>query len=392
VLVNIDPKANPPEGLVMLSSIQEKLNKARVTAGEFIEVPPICLEIKEGDLTSEIGTLGNVSLFIGKAKQGKTFFISMALAAAEISGEYLNDKIKVNLPEDKKVVIYFDTEQAKFHVQRVVKRICALSKVDEPVNLITYFLRKYSPSERMELIEHAIENTENLGFVVIDGIRDLVTSINDEDQSTYIAAKLLKWTEEQNIHIATVLHTNKGDNNARGHLGAELTNKSETVVSIGKSADDKELIIVSPEYCRNREFTPFGFKIDDYGVPYIADTPMLPTDETKKKSITPVEISPEVHGLALDAVFKIKDSLKYSEIVNQVNDYFTRYGIKFGENKAKTFVTFYQNEYYIEAYEPPKGYTQYRRLKKKMVQIVPPEPPSRFNMQINHFDTEEPPF
>ena len=35
----------------------------------------------------------------------------------------------------------------------------------------------------------------------------------------------MQWTGEQNIHIQTVLHLNKGDDNARGHIGTELNTK-----------------------------------------------------------------------------------------------------------------------------------------------------------------------
>jgi hypothetical protein len=377
-MILIDPEIEIPEENVKLSSIQEKLNAALVTASEHIPIPPICFEIMDGDLSSEIGTLGNISLFIGKAKQGKTFAISMALAAAD-KGDWLMNKIKVSLPEDKRSVILFDTEQSKYHVQKVVKRIGKLSGTFEPQNLITYGLRGYNAMECLELVEYAIYNTPEIGFVVIDGIRDLVTSINDEEQASMISAKLLKWSQELNIHIITVLHTNKGDNNARGHLGTELTNKSESVISIGKDPENKEQILIVPEYCRNREFETFAFKIDDFGIPYIVEIEAL--KNTTKKALTPVDVDMETHLLVLDSIFKIKKDLKYSELIPQIKDYFMRYGIKFGENKAKEFATFYQNEYYIEAYKPEKGSTLYRNLHKKLSKIVP------FNSQ--NFNSDE---
>ena len=70
-----------------------------------------------------------------------------------------------------------------------------------------------------------------------------------------IASKLLKWTEEKNIHVVTVLHQNKNDGNARGHLGSELVNKAETVLSVTKDSKEKDISIVEAEYCRNKEQT-----------------------------------------------------------------------------------------------------------------------------------------
>src|SRR5690606_13337193 len=152
------------------------------------------------------------------------------------------------LPTDKRMVLYIDTEQGRYHVQSAVKRICRMIGVSEPDNLRIFGLRSLSPAERLVVIDYAISTTENLGFVAIDGIRDLVTSINDEDQASMMATKLLKWTDERQIHIATVLHQNKGDNNARGHLGSELVNKAETTLSITKNPQDKDISIVEAEY------------------------------------------------------------------------------------------------------------------------------------------------
>jgi len=346
-----------PNNVVKLDSLREKLMAAQVTATEFIETPPICFEIMDGDVSSEIGTLGNISLWIGKAKQGKTFALSMALAAAE-TGDWLMNKFKISLPDNQKTVVLFDTEQSRYHVQRVVKRICKLSDRQEPFNLICFGLRKYSPQERLELIEYAMDNIEWLGFVVIDGIRDLITSINDEEQSSMITSKCMKWSEEKNIHIAMVLHTNKGDNNARGHLGTELTNKSETVISIGKDEENKEQMIVKPEYCRSREFIPFGFKIDDYGIPFIVEVEAALTSTTKK-TLTPVDIDPSTHNEIIRKIFRIDPEITYKVLQNQVKDYFMRHGIKFGDNKSIEFVTFYLNEGMIQKVEAKRRYQMY---------------------------------
>ena len=60
----------------------------------------------------------------------------------------------------------------------------------------------------------------------------MITSINDEGESTTMSSSLLRWTEEYNIHIIVVLHENPGSDKARGHIGTELTNKAETVIAL----------------------------------------------------------------------------------------------------------------------------------------------------------------
>ena len=227
--------------------------------------PPVILSIND----STICTLGNFSLLIGKAKSRKTFLIT-ALAAAAISGECNISGLVGSLPEDR-MTILFDTEQSSHHVYKTVQRICTQAGNTNPDNFIAYGLRPLTPSERVEVIDHVIQTIEHPGIVIIDGIRDLMSrGINDETESTEIISKILKWTHEYQLHIMLVLHQNKNDFNARGHIGTEAVNKAETVLSVSKDTQNPEISIVTPEYCRDIEFEPFAFQINFDGLPELS--------------------------------------------------------------------------------------------------------------------------
>lgn len=175
------------------------------------EKPPHCLWI-DGE---PVLALGDISTVIGKAKSRKTFASDLLLAAMVGSTE-IGDRIRGVLPDDKSVVVYIDTEQSEYYSKMSARRVYGILdkdyKGDDLPNFHAYTLRPYAPAERLLVIEHIIRNTPDLGFVVIDGIRDLITSINDEEQATMITSKLMKWSTEQMIHICCVLHMNKGDN------------------------------------------------------------------------------------------------------------------------------------------------------------------------------------
>ena len=47
------------------------------------------------------------------------------------------------------------------------------------------------------------------------------------------------------------LHQNKSDTNARGHIGTELNNKAETVLSVTVSEGNNDISIVEPQMSRN---------------------------------------------------------------------------------------------------------------------------------------------
>ena len=74
--------------------------------------------------------------------------------------------------------------------------------------------------------------------------------INSSTEATKLVGDLMQWTGEQNIHIQTVLHLNKGDDNARGHIGTELNNKAESVLLIARDNADADRSIVSPAFAR----------------------------------------------------------------------------------------------------------------------------------------------
>ena len=198
-----------------------------IRVSDQLTIPPVVLRVDE----AIIGTLGNFSVSTGKAKAKKTFNVCALVAAALINGQVL--EYRASFPESKRDILYFDTEQSPYHCQLVMQRILSLAGLpldQEPEHLKFSHLRAIAdPIQRRALIRYAIYNSTNLGLVIIDGIRDL-----------------MQWTEEKNIHIQTVLHLNKGDDNARGHIGTELNNKAESVLLIAKDTKDADRSVVSP--------------------------------------------------------------------------------------------------------------------------------------------------
>ena len=142
--------------------------------GEYVVAPEI-LRVHG----SAIGTLGNFSASIGKAKSKKTFNVSAIVAAALKNGVVL--QYDAELPDNKRKILYVDTEQSPYHCQKVMKRIVRMAGLplnEEPQHLEFLTLRRHTPDNRIAIVEAAIYHTENLGLVIIDGIRDMVHDIN----------------------------------------------------------------------------------------------------------------------------------------------------------------------------------------------------------------------
>src|SRR4030095_2708509 len=129
-------------------NIKEILSVAKLDVDADFLPPPICLKICQQSGDAIIGTLGNFSMIIGKAKAKKTFFINSVIAAVVNNHEKLN-LLKGCLPPNKNQVLYFDTEQSRFHVHQCYIRICNLARMEKPDNLKVYCLRKFSPADRL---------------------------------------------------------------------------------------------------------------------------------------------------------------------------------------------------------------------------------------------------
>lgn len=327
----------------------------RIRPDEDILPPPVCLSIQQQGGTSTFGTLGNFSVLIGKAKSRKTFATSVALAAA-LKRDVILNRVAGSFDEDKQTVLYFDTEQGRYHVHRVVKRICRLANQPAPPNLLAYSLRSLPTEQRLGFIQWHIYNTQNVGLVVIDGIRDTVQDINDNAEATERVGDLLRWTEQRNIHILTVIHMNKGNDQIRGTIGTELQNKAETVVSVVVDPANKDVSIVTAELCRDKGFEPFAFSINEQGIPFIvedwqpeqrpASRKGIKGDEPPKapRTITPGQLSPERHEVILRRAFTDVVPDKYGITCHRIKASAEYFGHTFGDNKAKEFVSYYVDE------------------------------------------------
>lgn len=310
--------------------LESYLSKGEIKATDKIIVPQKILFV--GDCT--IATFGNFSASTGKAKSKKTFNISAMVAAAITNSTVLN--YRACLPEGKRNILYFDTEQSKFHCHTVLERIYKLSGLslqeDDP-RLMFWGLREYTPKLRIAVIDYALRKYDEVGLVIIDGLRDLMYDINNGKEATDVMTVLMAWTSVYELHIHTVLHLNKNDNNPRGHIGTELENKAETVLIISKNTMNNSVSEVKPMHMRDKEFTTFAFHIDDNKLPVLDSSMSVTVVKPREKSL--VSLDNEVHQEILSKVFEENPPTKYNELVDVVAQAYEAAGYKRGMNGIK---------------------------------------------------------
>lgn len=257
---------------------EEWLEKCYIDPRKQIDHPPVAIsygshsfKTKEGTVTYEtpIGTYGNFSFIQAPPKHNKTFLVTL-LSAAYIGGN--SGKFCGNLKghRDGKLILHFDTEQGDFHAQRVFKRTVDMCGLEDDIYR-TYALRRLTPAERLNVIKVGIEDTKDVGLVVIDGVADLVNDVNNIEECNAVVQQIMTLTQVYNIHILTVIHTNYNSNKPTGHLGSAMEKKAETQIQLEKQDSETNIITAKCKSSRGKAFDDFNFYVNDYGYPQIAD-------------------------------------------------------------------------------------------------------------------------
>ena len=271
------PKYNPfdnPKDRKEIIDTDKLFNQCEVSIDEVIKHPPTAIAIGEYEVKGNMypipfGSYGDFSCIVGASKSKKTFLKS-ALLAGYIGGSavnYFNDIRGIDNTD--KWVIDIDTEQSKFHSQRVFRRVQEMTGIKHD-KYKAFFLREQSVEERLALIESIFENPlfkNNIGLVAIDGFADLVKDFNSLEESTQLTQKIMKWSSVNKCHIIGVLHSNFNTKKPTGHLGSSVMKKAETVVILEPGTTEKS-VMVNCSYSRNHPFKDFEFELNKDYLPF----------------------------------------------------------------------------------------------------------------------------
>jgi len=255
-----------------------------------IDVPEPVAVLKHGDCT--IFSRGDISTIGGRAKSKKTFLTVL----------FATDFLKSS---DAGKILLIDAEMGKHRAYKTARRIHRMMGWDTKKNherIIVLSMREYAPDERVSMFNEAVEHIRP-ELIFLDGVRDLVVSINSEEEATKIISMLMKMTVEHDCHICSILHENNADGKLRGWVGTEIANKSETVLTVTK-IDDK-ISTVEPKYTRDMPFDAFSFRINEEELPEYCDAPVKSAKVEKMRNV-------------FEKIFSDGITLSYSDLRSKV--------------------------------------------------------------------------
>ncbi len=196
----------------------------------------------------DVCTAGNLTTIIAQTKAGKSAFVGAAVAAviAAEHGVEGRDTLgwSAGVPGGK-LLLHFDTEQSPFdHFRCVERELRRVGVAGAPECLRSYCCTGFSMLDLKAAvrlaIEDAVQSTAGVFAVVIDGVSDLVTSVNELQECAALVAELRELSVSADCPVICVIHDNEGaqrNGDARGHLGKELMRKAESNLRLTKTGD-----------------------------------------------------------------------------------------------------------------------------------------------------------
>lgn len=193
-----------------------------------------------------IATQGNITVFAGQSKSGKSNGLAAIIAACLATRPDDCDLLgfRCDNPEGK-AVIYLDAEQSKQHFHSLLSNAMKRAGLDPettaaPPWLHAYNVKGWEPEQINKAVEALIYMAKDAHggthLVMIDGYADLVKSPNDETESNELIRRLMTIADEAETSIIGVIHYNAGSpvEKARGHIGSQADRKCEAIVKFEK--------------------------------------------------------------------------------------------------------------------------------------------------------------
>ena len=265
-----------------------KLKKDRITADK--ELPPMEFLLKLFDVPC--CPRGELVAFTGKAKSGKTFVMSMMMAAASAAEALAFHRTTFEPLQ----VLWIDTEQSDQSTQDILRNRLVpmvtgaatpprsalplgsaknLGGESFPERQYDIFnVRTESWQERLPLLMAAIDLCHP-DLVILDGVRDLVDDINNGELAHDVTERLMRVAQQARCCIVCVIHQNKAaeDRTLRGSIGTELTNKAFEVYECEKLMPSRTFVLTQ-KLTRKYDITDsLYFTVDERGLPQQVGAP-----------------------------------------------------------------------------------------------------------------------
>lgn len=214
------------------------------------------------------GSQGNLFCITGGEGSGKSHYAG-ALIAGALAGDTPVDTLGTTVVSSDAghAVLLYDTEQSLPQLHKNTSIIMRRAGISTPPQTFkAYCLSCISRRERLQAIVQSMDRYYyqygGIHLVVIDGIADLIRSVNDETESVELIEELYRLAGIYNTCIAVVLHLVPSGMKIRGHLGSEIGRKASAVLSIER---DEKRNVCCLKTLKVRDGNPLDVPLLEFG-------------------------------------------------------------------------------------------------------------------------------
>lgn len=262
----VERDLNLATGEVKITEEMINLDRFRITSESEIQPKEYTMEF----LGRPCFPRKDLSVFAGVAKTGKTFVTSMLMAAATTSEDEPSVLALKRIRKEPLKVMWYDTEQSLETTKEImVKRIAKMVGGTFPdTQFFVFNVRAMTSEERNKMLGVAIESYRP-DIVIVDGIADLLSDINDGPKAIELISELLRLADKNNCNITVNIHLNRSGekSNLRGWLGSMLLQKAFEVFNCAKVFKTDVLSVELFMSRKVNESVTFYYKINNQGLP-----------------------------------------------------------------------------------------------------------------------------
>jgi len=275
----------------------------------------------------------NLSVILASPGTGKSSICESILASV------LNkdcDTLSFKVDEAVQRAIYFDTERDLSMIDRSNERMLQRANVSEHLeNALVVGLREnFSVKDKKEKIIQVIEHYKPQ-LILIDGVSDLMSNTNSEEETNLIIEWLNKIITHYNLSLITTLHPNKGTDTARGWIGSEMLRKCEGVILVKENVD--EIRTMSVTKARDSAKPKASFKWCNDNLRMMSCEHNTKVGAIKKLNVIDALTNNELEQLKKSIGF---EDMKYNEIATALQQYLKEEhpGVATGNNAIGVFI------------------------------------------------------
>jgi hypothetical protein len=204
-----------------------------------------------------IGCLSSFVIYSGIPKSSKSTFMAITCASAFSNNDIFG--IKLNLPNDRKRIAYFDTESSEFDFYKQINKIKYFSNLENlPETFSAFAFREDNPKEILTMVESFLITNTDTSVIILDGILDCLIDYNEVKESRELINWIKRITKKYNCLLLGVLHLGKKDMQTLGHFGSQSDRYAQSTLKIERNKE-QNLFTLSSTFLRSSDdFAPIN--------------------------------------------------------------------------------------------------------------------------------------